>query len=439
MPPILYPRSSILAFRQRRRRRAAPGWCAGRAVGAELGEVGAELGEAADVAGGEDLRAGGQDGPGFLLAQRRRRLRAGRGCRSRRCRSRCAGPAVPVTGRPGWRAAGRAARGGRSGPGRGGRHRDRRCAAGDRCRRAARAGRAGRGRRRHPRRACGRLRRGPRRVCRAGSRWYSRMVEPQPAALVTMASTSAGKAARLRRAKACAAAQSPECQARPPQQPWPDGMTTSTPLRASTSMVAVLMSGSSTCWAQPVSSATRARRSPRAGVMARPGLRGGHAGGREVEHGLQAPAARAGAWPGRAPRRARPTGNVKGRGWSALPASGGACRRPSAGTWPAARARNGLMRSRYGTPLGQAGSHARQPRQRSMCGCAASQARLPSSASFISTMRPRGLSISCPKLCVGRADGEAEAAVDAGLHGVGHRARPAGRAARDGWSGASYA
>ena len=44
----------------------------------------------------------------------------------------------------------------------------------------------------------------------------------------------------------------------------PAGTTTSTPLRASTSIVAVLMSGSSTCCAQPVSSATRARRSPRA-------------------------------------------------------------------------------------------------------------------------------------------------------------------------------
>ena len=39
----------------------------------------------------------------------------------------------------------------------------------------------------------------------------------------------------------------------------------------------------------------------------------------------------------------------------------------------------------------------------------------------MSTMRPRGLSISCAQLGVGRADREAEAAVHAGLHGVSHR------------------
>ena len=61
-----------------------------------------------------------------------------------------------------------------------------------------------------------------------------------------------------------------------------------------------------------------------------------------------------------------------------------------------ASARNGLMRSRYGTPLGQAGSHARHPRQRSTCGCAAVQSSVPSSTSFIRTMRPRGVSISWP-------------------------------------------
>ncbi len=52
-------------------------------------------------------------------------------------------------------------------------------------------------------------------------------------------------------------------------------------------MVAVLMSGSRTCWAQPVSKATRARRSPRAGVTRGQLWAGGTQARREVEHGLQ--------------------------------------------------------------------------------------------------------------------------------------------------------
>ena len=60
------------------------------------------------------------------------------------------------------------------------------------------------------------------------------------------------------------------------------------------------------------------------------------------------------------------------------------------------RARNGLIKSRYGTPLGHAGSHDRQPRQRSTCGCASAHGNVPSSTCFIRTIRPRGESISCP-------------------------------------------
>gem|GEM_PF-4179551 len=61
-----------------------------------------------------------------------------------------------------------------------------------------------------------------------------------------------------------------------------------------------------------------------------------------------------------------------------------------------ASTRNGLIKSRYGTPLGHAGSHARHPKQRSTCGCAASKDIFPSSTTFMRTMRPRGVSISCP-------------------------------------------
>ena len=64
----------------------------------------------------------------------------------------------------------------------------------------------------------------------------------------------------------------------------PAGTITSTPLRASTSIVAVLMSGSSTCCAQPASNATRARRSPRAGVTAGQLCAGGTAVRHEIEH-----------------------------------------------------------------------------------------------------------------------------------------------------------
>ena len=47
-----------------------------------------------------------------------------------------------------------------------------------------------------------------------------------------------------------------------PQQPAPFAITTSAPCRVSRRIVASLISGASTCWAQPLSSATRARRCP---------------------------------------------------------------------------------------------------------------------------------------------------------------------------------
>ena len=227
------------------------------------------------------------------------------------------------------------------------------------------------------------------------TRWYSCIAEPQPAAFVRMASTSAGKAARLRRAKARAAGRSPVCQASPPQQPCAAGTTTSTPFRASTSMVAVLMSGSSTRCAQPVSSATRARRSPRAGVTAGHDSAGGTCAGTRSSIGRS----RAGTsgrnifpnCPNHVATRKR-----AGNGMVCAVMKRVIFSPSERSTRLCVSARKGLIKSRYGTPLGHAGSQARQPRQRSMCGCAAASGRVPSSTSFISTMRPRGVSISCP-------------------------------------------
>ena len=84
------------------------------------------------------------------------------------------------------------------------------------------------------------------------------------------------------RRRACSAA--PACSASAPQQPWPRGTTVSTPLRASTRSVAQLMSGASTCCAQPASSATRARRAPSRGMHRgqRPGPR--QPLGQQLEH-----------------------------------------------------------------------------------------------------------------------------------------------------------
>ncbi len=70
-----------------------------------------------------------------------------------------------------------------------------------------------------------------------------------------------------------------------PQQPTSGAITTSTPMRVSSRMVASLMEGASVRWAQPVSSATRARLVPSAAVHLRP-LHGpaAAAGGRQLQH-----------------------------------------------------------------------------------------------------------------------------------------------------------
>ena len=172
------------------------------------------------------------------------------------------------------------------------------------------------------------------------------------------------------------------------------GTTTSTPLAASTRSVAWLMSGSSTCCTQPASSATRARRGPRAGAMA--GRRA--AGGR---------------------RSGSSASIVRIEGGSSLAA--GLAIRPTSRRDPEQRRR--LQRAEQEsapqaledrpprllgagaerdeqlavlTPDGHAVTQPRQPRQRSMCGSASSSGRSPSSTPFMSTMRPRGESISSP-------------------------------------------
>lgn len=76
-------------------------------------------------------------------------------------------------------------------------------------------------------------------------RGYSCKPEPQPAALVTMASRSPGKLAKFRFACFLAAFQAPTCQARAPQQPCSLGTSTSTPLRARQCRLAWLISGAS--------------------------------------------------------------------------------------------------------------------------------------------------------------------------------------------------
>ena len=66
-------------------------------------------------------------------------------------------------------------------------------------------------------------------------------------------------------AEARAGASLPMWWVRAPQQPAPFATTTSTPWRVSRRIVASLISGARTCWAQPFISATRARRGPSAG------------------------------------------------------------------------------------------------------------------------------------------------------------------------------
>ena len=96
---------------------------------------------------------------------------------------------------------------------------------------------------------------------------YSLSVEPQPAALIRIASTcSFSKLAMSARANAFASSGRPLCSDSAPQQPCPCGTTTSQPSALSTRIVAALTRGKSARCTQPATSATRARRSPFANV-----------------------------------------------------------------------------------------------------------------------------------------------------------------------------
>ena len=67
------------------------------------------------------------------------------------------------------------------------------------------------------------------------------MCDPQPAALTMIApgaASPAEKASMLRRASARAASTSPPCACRAPQQTWPAGAVTRTPLRDNVRAVA---------------------------------------------------------------------------------------------------------------------------------------------------------------------------------------------------------
>ena len=83
---------------------------------------------------------------------------------------------------------------------------------------------------------------------------------------MTASAPAASNVSIVRRAISTARAWSPPWAFRAPQQPWPAGATTSQPFFASTRAVARLWAPKTTDCTQPVSSATRARRGPSAGV-----------------------------------------------------------------------------------------------------------------------------------------------------------------------------
>ena len=91
------------------------------------------------------------------------------------------------------------------------------------------------------------------------------IAEPQPAELITIASTPArSNSSIVRLANSAASVLRPECSDSAPQQPWPRGITTSQPSAASTLAVAAFTWGKNTDCTQPVSIPTTARLGPSA-------------------------------------------------------------------------------------------------------------------------------------------------------------------------------
>ena len=95
---------------------------------------------------------------------------------------------------------------------------------------------------------------------------YSFSVEPQPAALVIMASKPPSATRRYCAAPALrASSRKPACTCSAPQQPWPAGIATSQPFFCSTRTVASFNRANQTLAMHPAMNATRWRRSPSAG------------------------------------------------------------------------------------------------------------------------------------------------------------------------------
>ena len=93
---------------------------------------------------------------------------------------------------------------------------------------------------------------------------------PQPLVLITIASSPAPWTSRIQArmffaAEAWLSRVLPMWWVSAPQQPAPSASTTSQPCRVRRRIVAALIRGSRTRWAQPASSATRLRRGPSAG------------------------------------------------------------------------------------------------------------------------------------------------------------------------------
>ena len=370
--------------------------CSAGSAAPAAAQVRGDLHEAADVAGGHCLRAGRADGLGLARAERGGDVgvldvvEAGRpaarvavgnlhhaqvrhGCQQRPRRPADALRVREMAGvvvRDGQRLAQRGRR--------------------DRSERVEEFGDVAHARRRTARSASS--------CARPRNAWpYSFIADPHPAALVTIASTSVGKRTgqrvcpRRRRDRA-----SPLCSASAPQQPWPGGHHHLDAVgRKHAQRRQRDVRRERLLHAPGQQRHTRALRAcaPRRCAWQRHGRR--QPTGQQCRASI---AARAGS----SVRRAWPSGpGAREPGTApatrACRAGAGAAGARSATRAPVSRpARNGHEQLPVLHARGHAVTQPRQPRQRSMCGCASASVRSPSSTSFISTMRPRGESISSP-------------------------------------------
>ena len=242
----------------------------------------------------------------------------------------------------------------------------------------------------------------------------------------------------LASARACRS--SPACSCSAPQQRGRRGACTSKPSAASTRAVARVHVAEEHALHAALEQRDRRRASrPRRRALGQareraastpPGSSAASAASRGARPAHTRPAREAGqansarAPPGR--QRAQAPGRVN----SSKISRRCAVARPAGAQLRSTCARVSSISLSYCTPDGQAVTHAMQPRQWSRC--ATSGAEISSWPSFISTIRPRGESISSPQSDVGRAGGQAEAAV----HAVVDQARGAAGGVVDGveWS-----